>query len=412
MISPALLVPTVPTHIVGRSPAAQGAGKAPLENSRVQRAHETRAPRARRRASAAYRSLNERRPRNKLDTRVRADVRMSLRRSRGGVPIWSRAATVSDVLPCAYCARSLVRHLAYVRCAAPACAKLDLRLCADCFSVGAATDPHAPAHPYRVVERLNAPIYQRGWTAEDERALLDALATHGPNNWHLVGRALGRSGRKCEEHYQAVYLDHRHAPLPSDTALVSQCSPPRRRRAAPSTTPEPQPPSTPCDDDETHCRKGSRRSTSAREMRARERARVQGNELLGYAPKRGDFDVEYDDEAEETIAELEIGEDDDEEAIDLKVRLLQIYNERLSQREAIKKLVVENKLPVSSLSAKKLRKAAAASRKNADAKSRNKVARGRVSRRRSRSTDQPDTKRAKIIRADVHSPSDVEIHLE
>lgn len=62
--------------------------------------------------------------------------------------------------------------------------------------------------------------------------------------------------------------------------------------------------------------------------------------LSGWFEKRGDFDVEYDDEAEEVLADLVFSPEDSEEEQELKMRILEIYNARLDERERAKHVVV------------------------------------------------------------------------
>ena len=61
-------------------------------------------------------------------------------------------------------------------------------------------------------------------------------------------------------------------------------------------------------------------------------------------PMREEFDVEYDNEAELLLAEMEFMEDDTEEEIRVKEEILLIFNERLQKREERKRFVIENDL--------------------------------------------------------------------
>ena len=49
-------------------------------------------------------------------------------------------------------------------------------------------------------------------------------------------------------------------------------------------------------------------------------------------PLRGDFDTEYDNDAELLLAEMEFNEDDKEIELNMKYKLLEIYNARLEER--------------------------------------------------------------------------------
>ena len=49
-------------------------------------------------------------------------------------------------------------------------------------------------------------------------------------------------------------------------------------------------------------------------------------EIVGYMPKRGDFEVQYDNDAELLLAEMEFTDEDTEEEKQMKFRLIDIYN--------------------------------------------------------------------------------------
>ena len=51
-------------------------------------------------------------------------------------------------------------------------------------------------------------------------------------------------------------------------------------------------------------------------------------ELSGYNPKRQEFDPEYDNDAEQLLAEMEFKDTDTEEERELKLRVLCIYSKR------------------------------------------------------------------------------------
>jgi transcriptional adapter 2-alpha len=67
-------------------------------------------------------------------------------------------------------------------------------------------------------------------------------------------------------------------------------------------------------------------------------------EVVGYLPKRGDFDQEYDMDAELLLADMEFFEEDTEENIQLKNSVIELYNARLDERIRRKKFVIERGL--------------------------------------------------------------------
>jgi hypothetical protein len=52
-------------------------------------------------------------------------------------------------------------------------------------------------------------------------------------------------------------------------------------------------------------------------------------DILGYMPLRGDFDYEYENEAEILLSEMNFGENEAEEELKIKYSILEIYNKRL-----------------------------------------------------------------------------------
>jgi len=64
------------------------------------------------------------------------------------------------------------------------------------------------------------------------------------------------------------------------------------------------------------------------------------SEILGYWPKREEFDIEFLNDAELEIAELEFLDDDTENDRNLKLNVLKIYNAQIEEREKRKKYIL------------------------------------------------------------------------
>ena len=67
-------------------------------------------------------------------------------------------------------------------------------------------------------------------------------------------------------------------------------------------------------------------------------------EIMGYMPLRGDFTIEYDNDAELLLADMEFFDDDKKSEQDLKYEILKLYNAKLDERIRRKKFVVEKGL--------------------------------------------------------------------
>lgn len=51
-------------------------------------------------------------------------------------------------------------------------------------------------------------------------------------------------------------------------------------------------------------------------------------EASGYNPKRQEFDIEYDNDAEKLLADMEFNDSDTADEIEIKLRMIRIYNRR------------------------------------------------------------------------------------
>ena len=71
---------------------------------------------------------------------------------------------------------------------------------------------------------------------------------------------------------------------------------------------------------------------------------MHGHDLAGFMPRRGDFDIEWDNDAEKLLEDMEFLANDTAEDRALKVKVLAIYNSRLDTREQRKKFLVDRGL--------------------------------------------------------------------
>jgi hypothetical protein len=58
--------------------------------------------------------------------------------------------------------------------------------------------------------------------------------------------------------------------------------------------------------------------------------------LSGYMPRRQEFEIEWDNSCEQRVMDIEFTESDTEEDFELKMQLLEMYNERLSKRHTVR----------------------------------------------------------------------------
>jgi transcriptional adapter 2-alpha len=88
-----------------------------------------------------------------------------------------------------------------------------------------------------------------------------------------------------------------------------------------------------------------------KETKAKDKAEIQqkigtlpGSDLTGFIPLREDFDIEYENDAELMLADMEFNPDDHPSEKELKLQVIQIYNHKLTERDRRKRFVIDRGL--------------------------------------------------------------------
>ncbi|CEM30964.1 unnamed protein product [Vitrella brassicaformis CCMP3155] len=286
---------------------------------------------------------------------------------------------------CDYCHCSFTSSVR-IKCAE--CRNMDL--CVECFARGVERGDHKSNHKYYVLEPLShTRILSQDWSADEDWALLEGIEKFGLGNWQEIADhintiiqtsrlASGKDAKQCEAHYTAKYLKPKSAPIPDADASA---------RARNGTQPADQ---ARADEDlamndaESVVSRGEKRKRDDRDSvdqdgksdRGRGDAtskvggrsqsggqagtgggagagtgsqRPQGgatneSNIIGFMPKRGDFDVEYDNDAELIIADMEFTDDMNPEQRETQLKVLEVYNAKLDERQRRKNFFIERGL--------------------------------------------------------------------
>ncbi|AES64520.2 transcriptional adapter ADA2b [Medicago truncatula] len=252
---------------------------------------------------------------------------------------------------CNYCKKNITGVIR-IKCAV--CPDFDL--CVECFSVGAELTPHKSNHDYRVMNKLSFPLVSPDWNADEEMLILEGIEMYGLENWAEVAEHVGTKNKEaCMEHYMKFYLNSPVFPLPDMSHAVGRS----REELLATAKGSDSGPSV-----NTHAAAGAnkkasnkgRGKASLREDYPKDgdfggnkpnSSRNEGRTLVeasGYNPKRQEFDPEYDDDAEKLLADMEFNDNDTEEEIEIKLRVISVYNKRLDERERRKKFILERNL--------------------------------------------------------------------
>lgn len=282
----------------------------------------------------------------------------------------------------------------------------DFDLCIECFSVGAEVTPHKSNHSYRVMDNLSFPLICPDWNADEEILLLEGIEMYGLGNWTEVSEHVGTKSRsQCIDHYNSIYMNSICFPLPDLSHVVGKSREELLAMAKengdvkkgfptlgelmlkeePHFSAEMKVEESRKEGPAAHSSSslnsgvgtgmGSSSKTSiAAVKKASNMAQIKEisdnikveefqsdrsvgekkprtgdegpslTELSGYNFKRQEFENEYDNDAEQLLADMEFKKTDSNAERKLKLRVLHIYNKRLDERKRRKDFILERNL--------------------------------------------------------------------
>ncbi|ORM39540.1 Transcriptional adapter 2 [Babesia sp. Xinjiang] len=188
-------------------------------------------------------------------------------------------------------------------------------------------EEHKNYHKYTPVGPNDFALFTADWSAEQEILLIDGIAKYGLGNWQEISDMVSmtsvgyKSWDECQQHYYNVYLNSPTAPLPDLTSVIH----------GPNGEPVPVPCNTETPPEEEP-------------QNASQNKPANKPQVVGYWPLRGDFDIEYDNDAELILADMEFRAEDSPEQIELKLKVIEIYNSKLDERIYRKKIIISRGL--------------------------------------------------------------------
>jgi len=254
------------------------------------------------------------------------------------------SSPITSRVTCSNCLTSLTSSTHCIKCSDPTCH--DLLLCLACFCSGSQPAPHRATHPYSV---HIIGIYP-GWSLEEDLSLLEVMEQCGYGSWEEVARLLPgrtRSPQDIKHHFDTVFVNGKTTYLQmkenSFTKVNTGACQPSQVQYFPVVCPSEDPP-----------RPGP---VSAKLGSAASNLKNSGawyNKLPGYIPARAEFAQEWQNQAESDLS-MEYGvsgdlatqtwaDQESELEIELKLSLVSMYNNRLRERNRVKRLVREHSL--------------------------------------------------------------------
>lgn len=209
-------------------------------------------------------------------------------------------------------------------------------------------------HKYQIVDKMNFPLFMHNWSLKEEISLLSLIEKHGLDNWEDIADSLKTKTKyECEAHYYSFYYHNESNKYPLLSEIIIEKCPNTGRIYSNTNTVIQNAQKEKKKIEEVLSNQGtipeftnSRGTKTIRNIKKKENDIdiAITNNIQGYWPKRFEFDVEYLNEAENDIAELEFLDEDTEEDRQLKFKMLELYNQELNERNKRKQFVIERNL--------------------------------------------------------------------
>ncbi|XP_070672737.1 transcriptional adapter ADA2a isoform X2 [Malus domestica] len=233
----------------------------------------------------------------------------------------------------------------------------DFDLCIECFSVGAELTPHRCNHPYRVMDNLAFPLICPDWNVDEEMLLLEDMShVMGKSREELLALAKGSDEIKKEVPMLVEITLKEVSPFSAEVKCEESKNNPASQSSSNSTA-DVAKGLVPGAVKKASNKKQIKDETKVSKVEETQVDRSVGEKKLrslgeegpitefsGYNFKREEFETEYDNDAEQILADMEFKDTDTNADRELKLRVLHVYAKRLDERKRRKKFILERNL--------------------------------------------------------------------
>lgn len=219
---------------------------------------------------------------------------------------------------CSICNRiiSNERHIRCIKCP-------NFIQCLQCTTTFQENENHLIEHSFIIIEPRPYPIFCQNWDAHDELLLLSGIKLFGIGNWNEIAIYMKtKTALDIETHYTAIYINSPNAPLPIPEVLPQVQKPP-----LPPYDTRPSD-SCPSEGHEKHMQEKNKKE------------KTYPAEYNGYMPHRHEFEIDFNNDAENLIAKIEFKDGEEtKQSFETKISFLVAYNNILAERKFRTKVI-------------------------------------------------------------------------
>ena len=214
-------------------------------------------------------------------------------------------------------------------------------------------NPHKYTH-YRIIGKMSEPLFTADWKFSDELKLLGAIEKLGLGNWEEVSNLIGKGKFECESHYNTFYYKSKTNYLPNEKINMQSSINKKNDILKKNKIEENQLlskiksnlgyiPFT-IDLNQSN-RTVINAKNNKNDSQGKNKIVLQNAcNTLGFCEKRKEFDIEYKNDAEIEVMDIEFKENDKKELINMYNSILQNYNNILDERDERKNFVLSKNL--------------------------------------------------------------------
>ena len=210
---------------------------------------------------------------------------------------------------------------------------------------------------YKILNKLSENLFTVDWTLGEEIKLLGAIERLGLNNWEEISKILGKGKFECESHYYTFYYKSKNDFLPDDKITninINNYSPNKNKNNILNQNKNEENKYLnkiqenlgyiPFSDNNKQNRSLSKNNIKKDDLDKNKPSNQNIYDILGYWEKRKDYDIEFKNEAEIQMSEIEFREKENPENVEINYKNLKNYNNILDEREERKNFVIEKNL--------------------------------------------------------------------
>ena len=208
---------------------------------------------------------------------------------------------------------------------------------------------------YKILNKLSENLFTNDWTLGEEIKLLGAIERLGLNNWEEISKILGKGKFECESHYYTFYYKSKNDFLPDDKILKLNHKNNISKKNILYSNKKTETNFMniinqnigyiPFVENSKPNRSLSKNNNIKKDDQDKNKSYNQNiYDILGYWEKRKDYDVEFKNEAEIQMSEIEFRENDNNDNLYINYKNLKNYNNILDEREERKNLIIEKNL--------------------------------------------------------------------